>query len=201
MEINKEYMRELDNYIKGIVDVRKGTGKRVSWDYYFIMQATMTATRATCLRRGFGAVIIDSIDHSIVGSGYCGNAAGTTNCIDLKKCFREDAKIPSGMLYGLCQSIHAEENAIADAGKKQCKGKTIYVSGIDFTTGKLFYGKPCYKCESRIINAGLEKIVYMDNNYGIITMDVKGLAEWRKEHPFEESEKELNLLKQKGFQI
>ncbi len=105
------------------------------------------------------------------------------------------------MLYNLCQSVHAEENAIMAAGKEKCVGKTIYVAGINIDSGEIFMGKPCYKCESRIINAKLESIVYLDKNYNLIKEKLSDKISKRQSKPLEESERELKLLKEKGFKV
>ena len=175
--------------------------KRPSWDEYFLNIAREVAKRATCIRKKYGAIIVNPNESSIISTGYCGNAAGTINCCDIGKCFRAEAKIPSGMLYNLCQSIHAEENAIIFAGKKNCKGNLIYVSGISASTGELVSGKPCYKCESKIINVGLKKIVYWDKNQNIQRISVEDIILYRREQPFAESERELKLLQEKGFKL
>lgn len=175
--------------------------KRPSWDEYFLNIAKAVSKRATCIRRKYGAVIVDVNDYSIISTGYCGNAAGTSNCCDIGRCFREEAKIPSGMLYDLCKSIHAEENAIMSAGKKSCKGNLIYIAGTDAKTGELVLGKPCYRCQTRIINVQLEEVIYWNEQKEIIRTPVKELIRNRLMNMFQEQEKELLLLKEKGFKL
>lgn len=197
-----DYIDALKEYVKQIAKIRNETRERPVWDDYFITMATIAATRATCLRRGFGAVIVDPPSHLMISTGYCGNAPGTPNCFgDLEVCFREKAKIPSGILYNLCKSVHAEENAVMSAGKEKCKGKTIYVSGIDWTTGELFTGKPCFGCETKLITAGIEEAVYLDNNYNIVRSSMKEAIEKRCKAPFSEQERELESLNKKGFKL
>jgi len=118
---------------------------------------------------------------------------------------------PSGVLYDLCNSIHAEENAIMQAGKERCLGNVIYVTGIDFTEeNNLFYGKPCYKCESKIITARLEEIIFFNKNCkkikdikeeNIMKLKVADVIIGRKNNPFENQEKQVTILKEKGLQF
>ncbi|MGB2803759.1 MAG: cytidine deaminase, partial [Candidatus Zixiibacteriota bacterium] len=47
---------------------------RPSWDEYFMSIAELAATRSTCLRRQFGAVIVK--DKKILATGYNGAPSG-----------------------------------------------------------------------------------------------------------------------------
>jgi len=197
-----EIIYALDKYVGNIARIRNETKERISWDDYFISIATIVATRATCLRRGYGAIIVGPDSHLIISTGYCGNAPKTPNCFgELNICFREKAKIPSGILYNLCKSVHAEENAIMYAGKEKCRGKVIYVSGFDWRTRKLVSGKPCFGFETKIITAGLEEIIYLDDENKIVRKKVKDIIEERRKNPFIEQERELKFLKEKGFKL
>ena len=124
--------------------------KRPNWDEYFLQIAKDISMRATCLRRRFGAVIINKETHKIISTGYCGNASKTKDCLELNECYREKMKIPSGMLYDLCNSIHAEENAIVQAAKfgMSVDGATIYSNMV-----------PCFTCAKMIINSGIKRVV------------------------------------------
>ncbi len=67
-KVRIKYLEALGKYVKEIVGIRKDTRERVDWDNYFLNIATMIATRATCLRRAFGAVIVDPETNSIVST-------------------------------------------------------------------------------------------------------------------------------------
>lgn len=119
------------------------------------------AKRATCLRRGYGAIIV-SKDDEIISSGFNGSARGTEDCLQRGVCKRQDLQIPSGERYELCRSIHGEQNAIISAARRDMVGSTLYLSGIDMQTKEaLDTPEPCMLCRRFIINAGIEKVVMM----------------------------------------
>ncbi len=51
---------------------------RPHWDKYFLRLAELVATRANCMKRMVGAVIVN--DFRIVSTGYNGTPFLTTNC-------------------------------------------------------------------------------------------------------------------------
>jgi dCMP deaminase len=133
---------------------------RPSWDDYFIKIAQDVALRATCLRRCYGAVIVDK-DHVIVSTGYCGAPRGEPNCTTLGVCERQRLNVPSGERYELCRSVHAEQNAVISGIPDRMKGGTIYVAGVHPETGELADAKPCFMCRRVIKNAQIESVVYL----------------------------------------
>ena len=123
--------------------------KRPSWDEYFMEIAEIVKTRATCLRRQVGAVIVR--ENRIITTGYNGAPAGTKHCIDVGTCPRTELNIPSGERHELCRALHAEQNAIIQAAKigVSTENATMYVTL-----------QPCVICAKMIINAGITRIVY-----------------------------------------
>lgn len=136
---------------------------RPGWDAYFINIAKAIATRATCLRRQYGAVVTK--DNIIISTGYNGAAAGVVDCLEVGKCTRTELQIPHGERYELCHSVHAEANAIIRASADELKGSTIYISGVD-SNAKECDSAPCMMCKRMILNAGVSKVVYSDGNGG-----------------------------------
>ncbi len=124
------------------------TGKRPSWDEYFMQMAELTATRSTCLRRHVGAVIVQN--KHIIATGYNGAPRGLAHCAELGGCLREKLGVPSGERHELCRALHAEQNAIIQAATL---GHSIEGASIDITH------QPCTICAKMIINAGIDKIV------------------------------------------
>jgi len=123
-------------------------------DYeWFLDLAERCAKQGTCLRRNFGAVIVDK-DNTIISTGYTGAPTGMKDCLELQYCWREDNNIASGTCYEKCKSVHAEQNAIIQAGKK-ARGSTLYLAGIDAKTEKIVDILPCFLCAKMIINAGI----------------------------------------------
>jgi len=153
---------------------------RISKDQYYLNIAKEVATRATCLRSKNGAVIVR--DDQIVSTGYCGAPRGTKDCLERGECLRDTLKIPHGERYELCRSVHAEQNALINAGRSSVSflGGTIYIHTED-RNGVIQDAFPCFFCKRMIINAGLKRVVCglrdgKDPSY--ITYDV---AEWVKE--------------------
>lgn len=125
---------------------------------YYLDIAQAVASRGTCLRRNFGAIIVQNDE--IVSTGYVGAPRGRANCSDLGYCTREKLNIPRGERYELCRSVHAEANAIISAPRSQMLGATLYLVGIEYKTGELVQNAaPCSMCKRMIINAGIDRVV------------------------------------------
>jgi dCMP deaminase len=130
---------------------------RPSWEEYFMEIASLVSTRATCLRRKVGAIIVK--DRHILSTGYNGPPKGTPHCDEIGGCMREKLKVPSGERMELSRAVHAEQNAIIQAAKLgiNIEGSDMYVTN-----------QPCFICAKMIINAGIKKIFikegYPDKN-------------------------------------
>lgn len=133
---------------------------RPSKDAYYLGIAKAVAQRATCLRRIYGAVIVNNDE--IVSTGYNGAPRGERNCCDTGKCYRRLHQVPHGQMVEKCISVHAEENAIISASRREMQGATLYLWGMDVETGKeLPTPEPCLQCWRRIHNAGIVRVVTM----------------------------------------
>ena len=120
--------------------------------------AETVSERATCLRRKYGAIIVR--DDEIIATGYNGAPRGRRNCGDLGMCKRDHMGIPSGERYELCRSVHAEQNAIISAARKDCIGSTLYLAGRNGKTNEILTDTtPCSMCRRFIINAGIKNVV------------------------------------------
>ncbi len=153
---------------------KKKKSKRPGWDEYFINIAKAVATRATCLRRKYGAVITK--DNIIVSTGYNGAPAGMKDCLEVGKCTRKELQIPHGERYELCHSVHAEANAVIRAAVHELEGATIYISGEDNSAGEC-HSEPCMMCKRIILNARIARVVYSDGNGNSHVINPK---EWLK---------------------
>lgn len=146
--------------------------QRPSKEDYYLNIAEEVARRGTCLRRLFGAVIVQK--DQIISTGYVGSPRGTVNCIDLGECPRQKAGIPPGERYELCRSVHAEMNAIIHASRQEMLGSTIYLACLDPDTGQRIGGtRPCKLCTRMIINAGIEKAVVREIDGGFTIYQVE----------------------------
>lgn len=132
--------------------------KRPSKEDNYLDIAGTVAERATCMKRNYGAIIVQNDE--IISTGYTGAPRGRKNCCNLGTCKRQELNIPSGERYELCRSVHAEMNVIISAARKDMIGATLYLYGYDKETDQeISDPRPCTICERLIINAGISKIV------------------------------------------
>lgn len=133
---------------------------RIEKEEHYLNIARETSRRSTCLRRQYGAVIIKHDE--VIATGYNGAARGKPNCCDTGECWREANGIPHGEQYEKCVSVHAEQNAIISAARRDMLGGTIYIAGFNAQTGKELTGpeaEPCLICERMLVNSGIHKVV------------------------------------------
>ena len=148
---------------------------RIDKQNYYLDIAATVLERSTCMRRCYGAIIVQNDE--IVSSGYNGAPRGRKNCGDLGYCAREAMNIPSGQRYELCRSVHAEANAIISAPRREVLGATLYMACKDQATGELVPGSTsCSMCRRLIINAGIARVVIRDTAAEYRVVDVE--KEW-----------------------
>jgi dCMP deaminase len=126
---------------------------RITKDEYYLEIAKLITKRGTCIRRNYGAVIVQN--DRIVSTGYTGSPRGSKNCIDSGACPRNESGCKQGNGYDVCRGVHAEQNAIINASSNDMIGSTMYVA-CDVVIGPI---RPCKLCRSMIINAGIRKVV------------------------------------------
>ena len=147
---------------------------RVSKINYYLDIAATVATRSTCLRRCYGAIIVKN--DSIISTGYNGAPRGRKNCSDLGYCRREAMNIPRGERYELCRSVHAEQNAIIAAPREQMIGATMYIACLEPEShAPIGQVCSCAMCKRMVINAGIEKVIVRENETKYTVYDVR---EW-----------------------
>lgn len=117
-----------------------------------MQMALLAATRSTCLRRQVGAVLVK--DNQILSTGYNGSPKGIAHCAEVG-CLRQTNSVPSGQMHEICRGVHAEQNAIIQAGLNgsSTRGATIYCTH-----------QPCSICARLIINAEI-RTVYIAEKY------------------------------------
>jgi len=123
---------------------------RPDWDRYFMEIAGVVARRSTCLRRQVGAVLV--YEKRILATGYNGAPTGLPHCAEVG-CLREKLGVPPGERHELCRGLHAEQNALIQAAKYgiPVAGSTLYTTA-----------EPCSVCSKMLINAGIKKIVFLE---------------------------------------
>ncbi|HTJ49402.1 MAG TPA: dCMP deaminase family protein [Cyclobacteriaceae bacterium] len=106
-------------------------------DSYYMTIALAASFRSTCTRAMVGAVIVN--DGQLISTGYNGSPSGMPHC----------SEIGCIVIDGHCIStVHAEQNAIIQAGKS-AKGSTLYTTHLC-----------CFECCKFVINAKIQKVVY-----------------------------------------
>ncbi len=120
---------------------------RPIWDEYFLKIAMLVSERSTCHRHHVGAVIVKN--RQILTSGYNGAAAGVKDCLELN-CLRNELGIESGTRHEICRAIHAEQNAIIQAGRhgSNIEDGTIYCTH-----------SPCILCAKMLVNSKIKRFV------------------------------------------
>ncbi|MGN0557756.1 MAG: deoxycytidylate deaminase [Acutalibacteraceae bacterium] len=132
--------------------------KRRDKTNYYLDIAQTVSERGTCLRRNFGAIIVN--DDEIVSTGYNGAPRGRQNCIDLGYCLRAKNNIPSGERYEMCRSVHAEANCIISARRRDMIGASLYLVCVDPATHAIVpHTTSCSMCKRLVINAGIERVI------------------------------------------
>lgn len=133
---------------------------RIDKDNYYLNIAEAVAQRSTCLHKQYGAVIVASDE--IIATGYNGAPRGEVNCCDVGECYRDEHVAPidehaaqHGVQYGTCVAVHAEQNAIISAARREMRGATLYLACLD----KSVNPAPCNICDRMIKNAGITRVV------------------------------------------
>lgn len=139
--------------------------ERMSKKDYYLGIALAVSKRSPCLRRRYGCIIVKNDE--IIATGYNGSPRGELNCCDCyDECPRKDKPHNSGD-YSDCTSVHAEQNAMLSAARKDMIGATMYLVAEEnyFNYKKINLWdkpkniKPCPICERMIKNAGIKEVV------------------------------------------
>lgn len=121
---------------------------RPDWDTYFMKLATLAASRANCMKRRVGCVIVK--DCRVIATGYNGTPRHLTNCCNggCSRCNDGESKNLS-----TCLCLHAEENALLEAGRDRIgPNATLYCDTC-----------PCLTCSVKIVQVGIKEVVYSQN--------------------------------------
>lgn len=122
---------------------------RISKDHYFMNIAIEVSKRSTCTRRQIGAIVVSDVG-GIKSTGYNGNPRGLPHCEEIG-CIRDKLGIPSGTRLETCTAVHAEQNALIQAGTN-ARNSTLYSTIV-----------PCPICARMILNAQVARVVYIDD--------------------------------------
>ncbi len=143
---------------------------------YYLDIAQTVSERGTCLRRNYGSVIVKNDE--IISTGYTGAPRGRVNCMDLATCRRDKLNVPRGERYELCRSVHSEANAIISASRRDMAGASLYLAGVNMSTGLLVSDAcSCAMCKRMIINAGIEKVIIRNTSEEYTVINVSDWVE------------------------
>ncbi|KAI0278158.1 cytidine deaminase-like protein [Russula aff. rugulosa BPL654] len=115
---------------------------RPSWDSYFMTLASLASMRSNCMKRRVGAILVRN--KRIVATGYNGTPLGLKNCNE-GGCARCNGLNERES----CLCLHAEENALLEAGRERVSGATLYCNTC-----------PCLTCTVKIVQTGVKEVVY-----------------------------------------
>lgn len=144
---------------------------------YYLDLAEMVSQRSTCLRKHYGAVIVNNDE--VISTGYVGAPRGRKNCSDIGRCIREELHVPRGERYELCRSVHAEANALISASRERMIGASLYLTGVRCENRRVC-GKIelLFVCKRMVINAGIEHVYIRDTKNEYRKVDVE---DWIRE--------------------
>lgn len=109
----------------------------VCWDDYFISMCDVVSHRSKDPSTQHGAVLVDE-HRRVISTGYNGG------------CRKIDDRLVDWSRPAKYQFvIHAEENALWTAERKNLEGCTLYITGA-----------PCSKCMLRIAHSGVSVVVF-----------------------------------------
>ncbi len=129
---------------------------RINKKEYYLNIAKAVSQRSTCLRVRCGTILVNN--DQIVSTGYVGAPRGEPNCCDVGKCKRDELNIKPGQNYELCESVHAEMNALIHAGRERSFGGNLYIYLERLDGRKEKHGGMCVMCSRIAKQCGIKEI-------------------------------------------
>ena len=106
------------------VDLVNEERLRPTWDAYFMQLASLASQRSNCMKRRVGCVVVR--EQRVISTGYNGTPRGLVNCNE-GGCKRCNDGCVSGVGFETCLCLHAEENALLEAGRERIReGSILY---------------------------------------------------------------------------
>lgn len=113
--------------------------ERIDWDRYFMSIAILGSIRSTCHRLQVGCVLVNN--NRMVSMGYNGFLPGASHNSRVRDNHEQS-------------TIHAEQNAIADAANRGVSLKKCIAYVTHF---------PCINCFKILAASGIKKIIYLND--------------------------------------
>ncbi|KAL5333293.1 cytidine deaminase-like protein [Aspergillus crustosus] len=132
----------------GVLNLADEQRLRPDWDQYFMELASLAAQRSNCMKRRVGCVLVR--EHRVISTGYNGTPRHLQNCNEggCPRCNRGDG---GGVGLATCLCLHAEENALLEAGRERIReGAILYCDTC-----------PCLTCTVKIAQVGISEVVYL----------------------------------------
>ncbi|KAF2478260.1 uncharacterized protein BDR25DRAFT_250967 [Lindgomyces ingoldianus] len=147
----------------GLLNLPNEARLRPSWDQYFMQLADLAAHRSNCMKRRVGCVV--AREKRVISTGYNGTPRGMTNCSE-GGCSRCNNASSAGVGLSTCLCLHAEENALLEAGRDRIgAGSILYCNTC-----------PCLTCSVKITQVGISEVVY-NQGYLVDTKTAEIFAE------------------------
>ena len=126
---------------------------RPTWDTYFMTLASLAARRSNCMRRQVGCVLVR--EKRVISTGYNGTPRHITNCNEggCPRC--NNSSSSGGASLATCLCIHAEENALLEAGRERVGGGAVLYCNTC----------PCLTCTIKIVQVGIAEVVFSQSYY------------------------------------
>lgn len=125
---------------------------RPTWDSYFMRLADLAALRSNCMKRRVGCVVVRG--NRVIATGYNGTPRHLTNCNE-GGCPRCNMGNGSGANLSTCLCLHAEENALLEAGRDRIAGTHPEETSVLYCNTC-----PCLTCSIKIVQSGIKEVVY-----------------------------------------
>ncbi|KAM0699521.1 hypothetical protein Q7P36_000523 [Cladosporium allicinum] len=136
------------------LDLTDQTRIRPTWDHYFMTLSNLAARRSNCMRRQVGCVLVRA--HRVISTGYNGTPRNLTNCTSggCPRC-NDSSGTSGGQSLSTCLCIHAEENALLEAGRDRVGGGAVLYCNTC----------PCLTCSIKIVQVGIAEVVFSQSYY------------------------------------
>jgi len=148
VQINNSFqtLSSFESYLEEI-DLLNPEHLRPGWDAYFMILATLASRRSNCMKRRVGAILVR--DNRVIATGYNGTPRGLINCNE-GGCPECNRTISSINMPTECVCLHAEENALLEAGRERIGQQAVLYCNTC----------PCLRCTVKIIQIGVKTVVY-----------------------------------------
>ncbi|ORX91852.1 deoxycytidylate deaminase [Basidiobolus meristosporus CBS 931.73] len=141
-------VEELHKHLDSL-DITNPDRLRPSWDTYFMLLSELAARRANCMKRRVGCILVKN--NRVISTGYNGKPRNLKNCND-GGCERCNEGAKCGVDLGTCLCLHAEENALLEAGRERLEGPGHAILYCNTC--------PCLGCAKKIVQVGVQEVVY-----------------------------------------